>query len=142
MTGEGPAVGPGHRTGEGSAVAYEFAVVRAVPRVERGEFLNVGVVLYCQAHGFLGCAVHLDTGRLLALHPAADVDAVRAALAAVRAVCDADPAAGAMGRGSPRTRFGWLTAPRSTVVQPGPVHAGITTDPARRLVDLRSRLVG
>ncbi len=120
---------------------YEYAVLRAVPRVDRGEFLNVGVLLYCQAADWLGMADDVDPHRLLALCPDVDVDAVRRALDAVRAVCDGAPAAGDAGRQPLGVRFRWLTAPRSTLVQPGPVHAGVTTDPASRLQELLARLV-
>jgi hypothetical protein len=122
-------------------VPFEYAVLRAVPRVDRGETINVGVVLYCQAHDYLGCGVHLDPQRLLALDPQADVVAVDAALAGVRAVCTGEQAAGVAATVTPRARFGWLTAPRSTVVQPGPVHPGLTSDPAAKLADLMDRLV-
>jgi hypothetical protein len=123
------------------ALPFEYAVLRAVPRVDRGECVNVGVVLYCQARDFLGCALHLDAARLRALDAGVDVAAVQASLAGVHAVCLGD-AAGVGAAGQPaRVRFGWLTAPRSTVVQPGPVHAGLTTDPAADLERLLTRLV-
>jgi hypothetical protein len=129
-------------TGEPTrAVAFEYAVLRAVPRVDRGEFVNVAAVLYCQASDFLGCAVALEPSRLRAIDPAADLDSVAAALSGICAVCEGDPAAGAAAAGTPRSRFGWLTAPRSTVVQPGPVHSGLTTDPAAELERLLERLV-
>lgn len=124
-----------------TAVAFEYALVRAVPRVDRGEFVNVAVVLYCQARDFLGCACGLEPQRLLALDPATDLDAVSAALDGICAVCEGLPSAGAAGAGSPRARFGWLTSPRSTVVQTGPVHSGVTTDPAAELARLARRLV-
>jgi hypothetical protein len=121
-------------------------VLRVVPRVDRGEFINAAVVLYCQQRDYLSCADGLDPARLLALHPGIDLDAVRSALRSACTVCDGDPAAGLAGTQSLRARFGWLTASRSTVLQPGPVHAGLTTDPAadlhrlvRRLVQLRPR---
>lgn len=111
MTGTGPA-----------RVPFEYAVLRAVPRVERGEAINVGVLVYCQARGYLGARTHVDAGRLLALDPSIDVDAVARAVSAA-ADCTQGEADDA-GR-----RFRWLTAPRSTVVQPGPVHTGLTVDP-------------
>jgi len=122
-------------------VAFEYAVLRAVPRVDRGECINVGVVLYCQARDFLGAAVHLDERRLLALDPEADVVAVTAALDGVRTVCRGGAPAGPAAAASPRARFGWLTAPRSTVVQAGPVHGGLTADPVADLERLLARLV-
>jgi hypothetical protein len=126
---------------ESGLIPFEYAVLRAVPRIDRGETINVGVVLYCQGRDYLGCAVHLDPQRLLALDPHADVAAVDAALNGVRAVCDGEAAAGAAATATPRQRFGWLTAPRSTVVQPGPVHPGLTDDPAAKLAALMDRLV-
>ena len=124
-----------------SLAVFEYALIRAIPRVERGEFVNVGVVLYSQAHDFLGCAADLAPDRLLALDPQTDLDAVAAALDGICAVCEGRPGAGASAAGSPRARFGWLTAPRSTVVQAGPVHSGLTADPAAELARLAARLV-
>lgn len=122
-------------------VAFEYAVLRAVPRVDRGECVNVGVVLYCQARDFLGAAVHLDEARLQVLDRDVDVDAVRSALDAVRAVCAGTATAGPAAAPSPRARFGWLTSPRSTVVQTGAVHVGMTADPAAHLEHLLRTLV-
>lgn len=121
--------------------AFEYAVLRVVPRVERGESFNAGVLLYCQGRDFLGSRVHLDRDRLLALDPAADVDGIERALAAAADVCAAGPGAGAAGREEPGRRFRWLTAPRSTVVQPGPVHTGLTDDPESDLERLLRVLV-
>jgi len=123
-----------------TAVVFEYALIRAVPRVDRGEFVNVAAVLYCQARDFLGCAGGLQPHRLLALDPHTDLDAVSAALDGICAVCEGRPSAGAPGAGSARARFGWLTSPRSTVVQAGPVHSGVTTDPAAELARLARRL--
>jgi hypothetical protein len=125
----------------GGLLPFEYAVLRAVPRIDRGETINVGVVLYCQAADYLGCDVHLDPQRLLALDAHAAVVAVAAALGGVRPVCAGEPTAGAAAAATPRVRFGWLTAPRSTVVQPGPVHPGLTDDPAAKLAALMDRLV-
>ncbi len=122
-------------------VPFDYAVLKAVPRIDRGECVNVGVVLYCQAHDYLGTLVHVDEDRLRVLDPAADAAAVRAALAGVEAVCAGSAGAGPAAGGSRRERFGWLTAPRSTVVQPGPVHSGLTRDPAADLARLLARLV-
>lgn len=116
---------------------YEYALIRVVPRVERGEAMNAGVILYSQRHAYLGCRIQLDEARLRALDPAADLAAVTAALAAVDEECRR----GRDQEQSPGTRFRWLTAIRSTVVQPGPVHSGLTTDPAAELEHLFDKLV-
>jgi hypothetical protein len=121
--------------------AYQYVVLRCVPRVEREEFVNVGVLLYCQATEFLSAAWSCDTARLEAFSPGLDVGRVCDALAYVEGVCAGDPAAGAAARGDLGTRFGFLKAPRSTVLQPGPVHGGITADPARELEHLLQRFV-
>lgn len=121
--------------------AFEYSVLRVVPRVDRGELINAGVVLYCRPLRFLGVRIELDAGRLLALDPAADVASVERALAAVAAVCDQAPAAGSAGQQDMGRRFRWLTAPRSTVVQPGPVHTGLTADPPAELDRLLASLV-
>jgi DUF3037 family protein len=120
---------------------FEYAVLRVVPRVDRGEFINAGVVLYCRAERFLGARVHLDPARLRALDPDADLEALRAHLEAVRSVCAGGPETGAVGRLPLAERFGWLVAPRSTVVQPSPVHTGLTGDPEAELERLLSRMV-
>ena len=122
-----------------SAVPFEYAVLRVVPRVERGEFVNVAVVLYCQARDFLACTAGFDGERLQVLHPGTDLEAVRSALKGICAVCEGS--ADGPGTGSRRQRFGWLTAPRSTVVQAGPVHSGMTDDPAADLARLARKLV-
>ena len=108
---------------------FEYALLRVVPRVEREEFINAGVVLYCQDANFLDARIHLDPERLRALDPNLDPEAVRAHLAVARLVCEGGPEAGAVGLLPPVQRFGWLVAPRSTVVQPSPVHTGFTDDP-------------
>ncbi|MFN8098304.1 MAG: DUF3037 domain-containing protein [Dermatophilaceae bacterium] len=122
-------------------IPYQYLVLRCVPRVDREEFVNVGVVLYAQDAGFLDAAFHVDTARLAAFAPDLDIAAVTEAL---RVVCDV--CRGLTGRGrptlaTPGRRFGWLAAPRSTVVQPGPVHGGLTDDPDAALADLTDRLV-
>jgi hypothetical protein len=108
---------------------FEYAILRVVPRVDRGEAMNGGVLLYCRPLRYLKAWIELDADRLLALDPAADVAGIGRALAAIAAVCAQDPAAGQAGLQDIGRRFGWLTAPRSTVVQPGPVHTGLTSDP-------------
>lgn len=118
---------------------FEYAIVRAVPRVERGECLNVGVIVYCQSVDYLGASVHVEEARLLALDPSADVEAVTAAADAIKTTCSGTtgPAAGA----SPGDRFRLLTAPRSTIIQPGPVHSGLTETPESELARLFDELV-
>jgi hypothetical protein len=128
MTGAAPAAG---------AEVFEYALIRVVPRVERGEAINTGVIVYSQQFRYLRARVELDEARLRALAPAADVDSVRAALGAFTKACTEGPLAGRpLGE-----RFRWLTAPRSTIVQPGPVHTGLTTDPAAELDHLFDTLV-
>ncbi|MEV6027546.1 DUF3037 domain-containing protein [Streptomyces sp. NPDC052036] len=121
---------------------FEYALLRVVPRVERGECINAGVLVYCRAKAYVGARTHLDEARLLALDPEANVAGVRAALSAVENVCAGGAPAGQAARDDAGRRFRWLIAPRSTVVQPGPVHTGLTTDPAaetERLLDLLVR---
>ncbi|KUN57878.1 hypothetical protein AQJ46_45000 [Streptomyces canus] len=121
---------------------FEYALLRVVPRVERGECMNAGVLVYCRAKAYVGVRTHLDEARLRALDPDADVAGVRAALHAVEGVCAGGEGAGQAARDDAGRRFRWLIAPRSTVVQPGPVHTGLTADPAaepERLLDLLVR---
>ncbi|CAM5605306.1 DUF3037 domain-containing protein [Streptomyces pilosus] len=121
---------------------YEYALLRVVPRIERGERVNAGVLVYCRHRSFVTARTHLDEARLLALDPAADLAGVRAALRAVEGVCAGGSAAGQAARDDAGRRFRWLIAPRSTIVQPGPVHTGLTADPAaeaERLLDLLVR---
>lgn len=119
---------------------FQYAVLRAVPRIDRGELINIGVVLYCQATDFLAATVEVDRDRLAALSADLDPDVVSAAGAAVVRAC-AEPVGSARQNDGLATRFGMLVAPRSTVVQPGPVHAGVTADPERTLDHLMTRLV-
>lgn len=121
---------------------FEYALLRVVPRVERGERINAGVVLYCRARSFVVARTHLDEDRLRALDPGVDVPGVRAALRAAEGLCSGGAAAGQAAGDDAGRRFRWLIAPRSTVVQPGPVHTGLTADPgaeAERLLDLLVR---
>ena len=120
---------------------YEWAVLRVVPRVERSEFVNAGVVVYCRALDFLAARVDLDLDRLAALDPSVDVAAVERHLESLRALCAGEAAAGANGARPPGERFRWLVAPRSTVVQASEVHAGLTDDPAAEVDRLLARMV-
>ena len=124
-----------------TSAPYTYVVLRCVPRADREEFVNVGVVLYCQDASFLGCLSHLDRDRLRALSATLDLDAVAASLSAVEHVCRGDAESGAAGRATLVTRFGFLSAPRSTVVRPGPVHGGVTSDPGAELSRLLDTLV-
>lgn len=121
---------------------FEYALVRVVPRIERGEMINAGVLVYCRAQGFVGARVHLDEARLRCLDPEVDVEGVRAALQGYTGVCEGGERAGQAAGDDPGRRFRWLTAPRSTIVQPGPIHTGLTADPLAevdRLLDLLVR---
>ncbi|GHC81395.1 hypothetical protein GCM10007079_21270 [Nocardiopsis terrae] len=123
---------------ERERAVFEYALLRVVPRLERGECVNAGVILYCQERAFLASRSALDEDRLRAVDPGADVPGVRRALAAVEMMCAGGVRAGAAGRERPGPRFRWLTAPRSTIVQPGPIHGGLTEDPeaeVERLLD-------
>jgi Protein of unknown function (DUF3037) len=117
---------PGHS-------AFDYVIVQVVPRVDRDERMNAGVVLFSPAAAYLGCAVALDEARLLALAPEVDLSAVTRQLDAIRAVCAGDPAAGPIAQLSISERFHWLSAPRSTVVQPSAPHTGLCDDPAAAL---------
>ena len=120
---------------------FQYVVLRCVPRVDREEFVNVGVVLYCQDADFLACAFDVDVERLRALDSHVDAAAVSSALSAAAAVCRGDASSGAAGQAPLGTRFGFLSAPRSTVVQPGPIHGGLAADPAEKLEQLLDTLV-
>ncbi len=118
------------------ASPFEYALLRVVPRVDRGEFINAGVVLYCQEARFLEARIHLDPERLRALDPRLDPEAILAHLEVANRVCAGGPEAGAVGLLPPVQRFGWLVAPRSTVVQPSPVHTGLAEDPEEAIEHL------
>jgi hypothetical protein len=133
----GPA-GPGAAgTGAAGTEPFEYAVIRVVPRVERGEAINAGVILYSQRYRYLGCRILLNEDRLRALDPSADVAAVAAALVALEEGCHG----GRPGEEPLGVRFRWLTAPRSTMIQPSPVHSGLSADPAAELERLFGELV-
>lgn len=120
---------------------YDYAVVRVVPRVDREEFLNVGVILSCEAREFLDVRLALDEARLLALHPAVDVDVVERHLDGLCRVARGTAGSGPIATQPRRARFHWLTATRSALVQTSSVHMGRTDDPAATLERLVARLV-
>ena len=120
---------------------YDYAIIRLVPRVERGELINVGVVLSCPAADFLEARIDLNPARLLALDPALDIDAARAHLEMIPRVCRGGAEAGEIGALPQRNRFHWLVSPRSTIIQMSPVHTGRTADPARALERLLETMV-
>lgn len=120
---------------------FSYAVLRVVPCLERGERLNVGLVLFCRQLDFLGLETNLDRERLAAIAPDTDPQPVESRLAVIRRVVEGDPAAGALAALEPSDRFGWLTAPSSTIIQSSGVHTGLTTDPASELRRLFESLV-
>jgi hypothetical protein len=120
---------------------FQYAILRLVPSVERGERLNVGVVVYCPQRRFLEARVALDAVRLAALAPDLDPAAVRPHLEALAAVAAGDPEAGPLAALGPSERFGWLAAPASTIIQPSAVHTGLSEDPAATLEHLFRSLV-
>ena len=120
---------------------YDYAIVRVVPRVERGEFVNVGAIVSSDSHGYLAARFAVDEARLRALDAHVDLDAVRTALDAIGAVCSGGASAGAIGRLALRERFHWLVAPRSTMIQTSAVHTGRCDDLASALDRLVERMV-
>ncbi|MGO9495537.1 MAG: DUF3037 domain-containing protein [Solirubrobacteraceae bacterium] len=127
---------------ESARSPFAYAILRVVPRIERGERFNAGVVLFCRQRGFLGAEVRLDERRLAALAPDARADEVRAHLEALVNVAAGEPQAGAIAELPPSERFGWLVAPSSTIIQPSEVHTGLTDDPRKTLDALFEELVG
>jgi hypothetical protein len=117
-------------------------VIRVVPRVEREEFINAGVILYSLGVDVLEARIALDPARLLALAPDADAELIRSHLEAIPLICRGGPAAGPIGRLSQKERFHWLVAPRSTLVQPGPVHSGLCDQPGQAIQKLIKQIVG
>jgi Protein of unknown function (DUF3037) len=120
---------------------FSYAILRVVPRIERGERFNAGVVVFCRQLGFLGAKVALDEQRLAALAPATSADEVLAHLEALVNVAAGDPDAGAIAELPASERFGWLVAPSSTIIQPSEVHTGLTDDPVATLEALFRELV-
>jgi Protein of unknown function (DUF3037) len=121
--------------------SYDYAVVRVVPRVEREEFVNVGIILSCPAQDYLRARIELDEERLRALDPGVNMESVRAHLASIPLICAGGPEAGPIGLLSRRERFHWLVAPRSTIIQVSPVHTGRCTDIQGTLEHLLNAMV-
>ena len=126
---------------ERSHATYDYAIIRVVPRVERGEFLNAGVILACQDTSFLDARIELDEARLLALDSGADLATIAQHLAAIPAICAGGKRAGPLAVLSRRERFDWLTAPRSALIQTSPVHTGRCGDPGAALEALMRKMV-
>lgn len=121
--------------------SFDYAVIRVVPRVEREEFINAGVILYCLSQRFLEARIELDRERLLALAPDADLALVEEHLASVPLICAGGKGAGPLGALSQKERFHWLVAPRSTIIQCSPVHSGLCESPEEALEKLLDRMV-
>lgn len=124
------------------AKAFSYSIVRVIPRVERGESFNAGVVVFCRQLDFLEARVGLDRARLAALAPEVSAEAIVSQLDALARVADGDPAAGPIAELPASERFGWLVAPSSTIIQLSPAHTGLTDDPAATLEALFTELVG
>jgi hypothetical protein len=123
------------------ASAFSYAIVRVIPDIERGEFINAGVLLFARQHDFLAARVQLDKDRLSALCPEADAGDIESALKAFVRVAEGDDEAGPMAALPKSERFGWLAAPSSTVVQCSPTHTGLCSDPQQALDELFDDLV-
>jgi hypothetical protein len=121
--------------------SYDYAIVRVVPRVEREEFVNVGVIVACPSQGFLDARMDVDERRLLALYPDLDMSSVQAHLASIPKICRGGTEAGPIGKLSRRERFDWLVAPRSTMIQTSAVHSGVCTDPVELMDHLLRTMV-
>jgi len=121
--------------------SYDYVIIRVVPRVERGECINTGVILFCRTRRFLGMLVHVDEPRLLALAPDLDLTVIQQHLDTLSLVCAGGPDAGYVGQLSQSERFHWLTSPRSTIIQPSPVHSGLCDDPTAALEHLLETMV-
>jgi hypothetical protein len=121
--------------------SFDYAVVRVVPRVERGEFINAGVIVFCLERRFLEARVEVDEARLRALWPELDIELVRKHLEAIPRIAAGDVSAGPIARLSQRERFHWLVSPRSTIIQVSPVHSGLCEVPGRAMEQLSQRLL-
>ena len=132
---------PGQPDAATEKLQFQYAVVRVVPRVERGESLNAGVIVLSRPRKFLGARVFLDEARLRSIAPDADPGTIRPHLEAIERIAAGDPSAGPIAQLSIAERFHWLTAPSSTVIQPSEVHTGLCDDPAAEMEHLFERLV-
>ncbi|HEX2914037.1 MAG TPA: DUF3037 domain-containing protein [Chloroflexia bacterium] len=121
--------------------SFDYGIIRVVPRVERGEFINAGIILFCRTRRYLAARVELNLQRLALLAPEADVEEIQSHLAVIPLICAGGKEAGPIGQLSLAERFHWLVAPRSTVIQVSPVHSGLCADPQKALEDLMARLV-
>jgi hypothetical protein len=121
--------------------SFDYAIVRVVPRVDRGEFINAGVVLFCSTKAYLDARIELDRERLLALAPDVDLALVESHLSVIPIVCRGGAEAGTIGQLPQRARFHWLVAPRSTIIQTSPMHSGVNHDPQAALDGLFRKLV-
>ena len=121
--------------------SYDYVLIRLVPSVERGECLNVGVILFCRTLGFLEARFHLNGARALALSPDLDLAAIQQQLVTIMRICEGGPEAGPLGKMSQSERFHWLVSPRSTIIQTSPVHEGVCDDPEVALEHLHKMMV-
>lgn len=121
--------------------SFDYAIVRVVPRVERGELINAGVILFCLEKDFLQARVEVNEPRLRALWPGTDLELVRQHLEAIPRICTGSPEGGPIARLTLRERFRWLVAPRSTMIQVSPVHAGLCEQPEHALDELFRQMV-
>ena len=121
--------------------SYDYAIIRVVPRVDREEFVNVGVIVSCPALDYLAARIEFDEARLRTLHPGIDLDIVRQNLASIPTICAGGPGSGPIGRLTPRERFHWLVAPRSTMIQTSSVHTGRCDQPSQVLENLLDKMV-
>jgi len=124
-----------------SFCTFDYAVIRFVPRVEREEFFNVGVILSCPAHKFLAAQIFLDEKKLKCFAPEANAETIREYLAVIPKICAGEKDAGIIGKLTQRERFYFLTAQRSTIIQSSPVHTGLTNDPAEKLENLFKTII-
>ncbi len=120
---------------------YDYAVIRLVPKVDREEFINVGIIILCEEKKYLESKIHLDEKRLKVLAPEFDIQTAKAHLALIPRICEGDPDAGEMAKLSQRKRFNWLTSPRSTIIQTSPVHSGCCKNPEHAIDQLMNRMV-